>query len=318
MTCIPGSCGPECIAFKHSFGPDNCDPCLDLGGPISACDISDDIDNLFHSIGPNLSRKGHEDYRCFYIQNMHPTDTLRNLIAYFEGTGSQVPGKRGGTYAALGVTFRSEIQEILVSGSPGIKPNEGEFFELLVPGYSPTFKVFYDPNITKWVGNFQIAIRAVTGLPEVGVTVNDTDVIPNVTFTINYGGYDTRNSGEKGTQNHYRLMQARNHQIDLIQIINNTLSNVIVNALPVQDGSPVNTIAELIPDEITPPTGIVFDYYLRGNPMRVGDLRPGEYFPIWLRRTLPFPDLPYGNLAKPGQMAKLLDDFKIRVNATYP
>src|SRR5581483_4564593 len=139
MTCIPGSCDSSCIAFKHSLGPINCDPCADLGGIISSCDISDDLDNLFHSIGPKLSREGHEDYRCFYIQNVHPTDTLRNLIAYFEGTGRQVPGKRGGSYTALCVTFTDEIQQIVVTGTPGITPNEGEFFDLLVPSYFPTF-----------------------------------------------------------------------------------------------------------------------------------------------------------------------------------
>lgn len=322
MACIPGACDSGCIAFKHSAGPINCDPCQDLGGPISVCDISTGLDNLFHSIGPKLSRKGHEDYRCFYIQNVHDTFTLRNVLIYFEGLGRQVPGKRSGAYHAIGVTLRDEVQQITVTGP--LPPLEGQYFELMVPGYSPSFNVFYDPNITKWVGNFQTAIRGVEGMPEVVVTVGEGDVVgapTNVTFTINYGGHDSRarnTGGHKGVDDHARWNQAAKHQIDLITVVTNTLSNVVVVPSTVTDGSPVMTTAVTIGSEITPPAGIVFDYYFRGNPIRIGDLRPGEYLPIWIRRTLPFPDPAYGNLAKWGQMAKLLDDFEIRVDATSP
>jgi len=306
------------------MGPINCDPCADLGGIISACDLSAGLDNLFHSIGPKLSRRGHEDYRCFYIQNVHPVATLRNVIIFFDGTGRQVPGKRGGTYVAIGVKLQDEIQQVVVT-SPA-PPNMGEFFELEVPGYDPTFKVFYDPNITKWIGNFQTAIRAVEGMPEVvvtgegsiGTTLADPSV--NVTFTINYGGHVSRNAGHKGMDEHSRWMQAARHQIDLVTVVDNTLlyGTASVIPVPVQEGSPVNTTAEVIPDEITPPSGIVFNYYFRGNPIRIGSLRPGEYLPIWIRRTLPIVDPYYGPMARNGQMSKLLDEFDIVVDATSP
>ena len=320
--CIPVCCDDSCVAFKHSMGPVNCDPCMDLGGEISECDLSLGLDNLFHSIGPKLSRRGHEDYRCFYIQNTHDVATLRNVVIFLDGTGRQVPGKRGGTYVAIGVKLQDEIQQVVVSGPA--PPRMGEYFELEVPGYSPKFKVFFDPNITKWIGNFQTAIRAVEGLSEVvvtgegsiGTTLADSAV--NVTFTINYGGHVSRNKGHKGMDEHARWMQAARHQIGLVTLIDNTLLNTAVILVPVQDGSPVNTTAEIIPDEITPPSGIVFDYYFRGNPIRIGDLRPLEYLPIWVRRTLPIVDTYYGPLARNGQMAKLLDEFNIVVNATSP
>jgi hypothetical protein len=313
MTCTPASCG--CIAFKHSAGPSNCDPCNDLGGVISSCDITcDELDNLFHSIGPKLSRKGHEDYRCFYIKNISDTYTLRNAIIYLSGTGSGVPGHLGGTYVAIGVLLKNEIQQVVVNGlSP---PFEGEYFELQVPGYPSTFKVFYSPNITEWVGNFQTAIRAVEGMPE--VVVKAVGIVPNVTFTIDYGGHETTNAGEHGTQDHFRWTQASHRLIDLITVVSNNLQGCTVTPFPVQDGSPVNTVATTIPDEITPPDGIPFNYYLRGNPVRVGDLRPGDFVPLWIRRTLPFPDPAFGALARQGQMAKLLDDFQITIDATYP
>jgi len=318
MTCESAKCeGKTCIAFKHS-GPGNSDPCADLGGEISEASITcDEIENLFHSIGPKLSRKGHEDYRCLYIQNISETFTLRNAIVYFNGTGRGVPGVRGGTYVALGVLLRNEIQQVVVSGA--IPPYEGEYFELQVPGYSSPFQVYYSPNITQWVGNFQTSIRAVEGLSEVVVTgeVSDTG-IPNVTFTIDFGGHETTNAGVHGTQDHSRWMQSSNRFIDLITKNSSSLTDCTVTPLPMQDGSPVNTTATTISDEITPPDGIIFDYYFRGNPIRIGNLMPGDSVPLWIRRTLPSPKPAYGALAHSGQMAKLLDNFQIVIDATYP
>lgn len=338
MDCLPLCCDDSCVVFLHCGagaiiicstgdeiivpGPPCNDPCDDLGGPPSNCPISDVLDNLFHSIGPKLSRRGHEDYRCFYIWNSHPIATLRNVVIFLDGTGRQAPGKRSGTYVAIGVKLQDEIQNVVVTGPA--PPRMGEYMELQVPCYEPSFKVFYDPNITKWIGNFQTAIRAVEGLPEVvvtgdgkiGTTLDDPTV--DVTFTINYGGHVSRNKGHKGMDEHARWMQAARHQIQLIKVIDNTLLSNMVIPIPVQEGSPVNTIAEIIPDEITPPAGIVFDYYFRGNPIRIGNLRPNEYLPIWIRRTLPIVDSYYGPLARNGQMSKLLDEFQIVVDATSP
>lgn len=338
MDCLPVCCDSSCIVFLHCGGgqvipcetgdpilvpgPPCAGPCDDLGGPPSNCAISEGLDNLFHSIGPKLSRRGHEDYRCFYIWNSHPVATLRNVVIFFDGTGRQVPGKRSGTYVAIGVKLQDEIQQVVVTGPA--PPRMGEYMELQVPCYTPNFKVFYDPNITKWTGNFQTAIRAVEGMPEVvvtgegkiGTTLADPSV--DVTFTINFGGHDSRNQGRKGMDEHARWMQAARHQIQLIKVIDNTMLNNLAIPIPVQEGSPVNTIAEVIPDEITPPSGIVFNYYFRGNPIRIGDLRPGEYLPIWIRRTLPIVDPYYGAMARNGQMSKLLDSFDIVVDATSP
>ena len=336
--CLSVCCDKDCIQFVHCGagqivacptghqiivpGPPCNDPCTDLGGNPSNCAISDGLDNLFHSIGPKLSRRGHEDYRCFYIWNSHPTASLRNVIIFLDGTGRQVPGKRSGTYVAIGVKLQDEIQTVTVTAPA--PPRMGEFMKLQVPCYVPDFKVFYDPNITKWIGNFQTAIRAVEGMPEVvvtgegkiGTTKDDPSV--NVTFTINFGGHVSRNEGHKGMNEHARWMQAARHQIKLIEVMENTMLNAIVTPATIQDGSPVNTIAEVIPDEITAPSGIVFDYYFRGNPIRIGDLRPQEYLPIWIRRTLPIVDPYYGAMARNGQMSKLLDSFDIVVEATSP
>ncbi|NIQ13502.1 MAG: hypothetical protein GTO02_03550, partial [Candidatus Dadabacteria bacterium] len=123
---------------------------------------------------------------------------------------------------------------------------------------------------------------------KIGTSLADPTV--DVTFTINFGGHTSRNEGRKGMDEHCRWMQAARHQINLVTVLENTLLMNTVTPMPVQDGSPVNTIAEVIPDEITPPSGILFDYYFRGNPIRIGNLRPNEFVPIWVRRTLPIVD----------------------------
>jgi hypothetical protein len=311
--CQPANCNASCIGFMHSGGPSNSDPCNDLGGDMSNTPISPGmIDNLFHSIGPKLSRRGHEDYRCFYIQNAG-SFTLRNVEIYFAGTGRQVPGERGGSYVAMGVLLSSSIQTIRVT-APTELNEDVDYFDISIPGYD-AFKVFYANNITEWTGNFQTAIRAVDGLSEVVVTA--LGVIPtkladgplDVTFTINFGGRDTRDG--------LIHCQAANHNIPLLTCIPSN-GNATINQGIISTGSPVNTFAQTIPDEITPPALIPFDYYFIGNPLRVGSLKPGDNLPIWIRRTLPIVNDFYGPMARSGQMAKLKDNFSIAVNAIYP
>lgn len=297
VVCSAVSCNSSCIEFRHSGGGANCNPCLDLGGAMSSCAITASLNNLFHSIGPELSREGHLDYRCFYITNTSVIASLRNVKIYLGGTGTTTAGKRGGTQVYMGVSLVNEIQDVIVAGAN--PPNDGDYFELTVPGYSPSFKVYYSTNITEWVGNFQTAIRTVDGLQ--GAIVTSTGTIPNVTFHVNFGG----NNG-----------QAANHLINLMAVVDN-LTNCTVTILSNTSGSPVNTTALTIPDEITPPIGINFDTYLRGNPILVGDLRPGDFLPIWIKRVLPFHTLS-GALATSGQMAKLLDNFNVVVEATSP
>jgi len=128
-------------------------------------------------------------------------------------------------------------------------PNEGNSFELRVPDYMPNFTVLYDPNITKWVGNFQEEIRGVEGLPEVRVTVNGE--VPDVTFTIDFGGEDKMRT----------IGQARSRDVSLIEVVTNDLDNAMPTPMAFQDGSPVNTEAPgPLASVLTPPPGITFSF----------------------------------------------------------
>jgi len=63
----------------------------------------------------------------------------------------------------------------------------------------------------------------------------------------------------------------------------------------------------MIGDTTTPPPGITFDSPLRGNPKELGNLRPGDFFPVWVKRTTP-----------EGTLTSALDDFIIRIDGTFP
>lgn len=317
MPCTPtvGS-----ISTYHSGGLFNCDPCKDLGGGISTCPITSGLEHLFPTLGPKLSRKGREDYRCFYIKNDSADAWLRNVSIYLGGkTGRETPGKGGGTYVALGVKLEDAVQKVIVTGP--YPPNEGEFFELQIPNYD-SFKVYFDPNITKWVGNFQSAIRAVNGFPEVVVTVVGTVPIVatdtlNVVFTVNFGGHDSRNAGRKGMDIHARWRQATKHEFETMTVVQNTLTNCVVGVSLISAGSPINTIAGGS-SGTSAPAGIPFDYYFKGNPIRLGDFMPGDIMPLWVRRTLPAPTPYAGVLVRSKQTAKLLEEFDVVIEATSP
>lgn len=274
------------IQFHHSGGASNNDPELDLGGEISSFTISSTpLNNLFDDINSQQSREGLVDYRCFYVKNNHGTETLRNAKLWMNYSP-------GDCIVALGIDVKNEIQQVVVSSSGW--PNEGNSFTVEVPTYSPSFVVDYDPNITKWVGNFQTAIRGVEGLVETRVTATGT--VPDVTFTVEFGGHDKRNT----------LGQSRSRAISLIMVTNN-LDNATPTPTAVQDGAPVNTTAPTIANKLTAPPSITFNYPLRGNPVELGNLRPGEYFPVWAKRTVPV-----------GSFAKHLNNYSINIEGTFP
>ncbi|NIQ13339.1 MAG: hypothetical protein GTO02_02685, partial [Candidatus Dadabacteria bacterium] len=236
----------------------------------------------------------------FYIKNTNATDTLRNAKLWIES--NDVNG-----LISIGINVINEIQKLVVTGT-GF-PNEGNFFELEVPDYTPTFKVLYDPNITKWVGNFQEEIRGVEGLPEVRVTAEGE--VPNVTFTIDFGGEDkTAISFSPDVKEIKSIGQARSRNISLIEVTmpdGDQLDNATPTPMDFQDGSPVNTEAPLVASVLTPPPGITFSFPLRGNPIELGNLRPGDEVPVWAKRVV-----------SKNTVAKIKGNFILHLEGTFP
>lgn len=266
----------EDIEFRgssHSVGDiDN------LGGTTGAVLPIPPLDNLFDDVDGKASRRGLTDYRCIYVRNKHATETLRNVRIFIESQ------RDGGAQIELGVKLRNEIQKVIITGG---KPNEEDSMTLFIHDYLPSFTVEYDPNITKWVGNFQTEIRAVDRLTDTRVTVASN--IAGTVFTVSFVG------------------QVENHQLPLISVISNDLDNAFINVLADVIGSPVGTIAPTISSETEPPPGIDFMLALRGNPLKLGDFKPKQGVPLWVKRTIPA-----------GSLAKIKDNFVLMVYGTYP
>ena len=279
------------IKFYHSGGSSNFDPLLDLGGGISNFELSGGLDTLFNSLSPMQSVAGRidvidhwydeeqPDYRCFYIKNTHGSETLRNAKFYIDWE------KKSGSFIDVGVKLVNEVQLINISGTT--PPNENDFATFYLSTYS-NFTVDYHVNITEWQGRFQTAIRSVDTFQD--VIVNASGYPSNVTFTV------------------YILGQAQSRKFDLISVVTDHMTNQTFSISELTEGSPVNTIACTIPNIVTAPACVDFDNYpLRGNPIELGDLRPGDIVPIWVRRTTP-----------KNTRIHLIDGVRFNVDGTAP
>jgi hypothetical protein len=78
------------IKFYLSGGINNLDPNLSLGGARSNQSIvNDQLDNIFDNVNKLESDIGDIEYRCFYVKNNHPTDTMSTMVIYLQdGTDS--------------------------------------------------------------------------------------------------------------------------------------------------------------------------------------------------------------------------------------
>jgi hypothetical protein len=269
------------IEFRGSsfsaFGVDN------LGGTMGAILPIPILNNIFDDLDGKASRRGLTDYRCIYVRNKHATETLRNVRLFIDSQ------RMGGASIELGATLRNEIQKVVITGG---KPNEGNTMTLDLPGLLATgtpasFTVVYDPNITKWVGNFQTEMRGVGELVDSVVTVVSN--IVGTVFTVKFLG------------------QVENHGVPMISVISNDLDNAFINVIGDVAGSPVGTIAPTIPNRTSIPPGINFLLPLKGNPLKLGDLRPKQSVPIWVKRIIPA-----------NTMARIKDNFVLQIYGTFP
>lgn len=268
---------PTDIKYLHSGGSGNSDPLKDLGGQPSSAEIGS---NELNDLTPKQSRAGRidiysppdnfpgpeqPDYRCFYVKNTHSSDFLRNAVFYVDWE------RESGCWVDVGVVVRDEIQSVEIMG--GQPPNEGDDMTLNLPTYGD-FTVPYHVNITEWQGRFQTEIRGLDGCQDVIVSVAGQIGFPtDVVFKVSFIG------------------QCGSHKLQLMSVVTNNLSDgagmQTIDIMEIQQGSPVSVIACTIPNITTAPSCTGFDYPLRGNPVFVGDLRPGEQFPVWIRRTTP-------------------------------
>lgn len=265
------------IKFYYSGSGTSLNPELSLGGARS----SQEVVELFDDLTGKESRAGLIDYRCFYIKNTHVSDTLRNAKFYVDWE------RKSGSFIDVGIKHKNEKQVVGINGTQ--PPNENDFMILNLATYGD-FTVPYHVNITEWQGRFLTAIRGIDGLQDVQVDVAGTIGFPtNVAFTISFTGH------------------AESRKLENMTVIQNDLDLQSISVVQIQDGSPISVVACTVSTTIVTPACVDFEYPLRGSPIELGDLRPNDEFPVWLRRTTPANTRIY-----------ILDKIRLNVEGTFP
>ena len=263
---------PSDIKFFHSGGTVNNDPDFDLGGLVSIFPLATpSLNNLFDALTRKQTQNNdYVDYRCFYIFNKHSTDTLFDAKLYIESE------RKSGSFIDIGVPIMNEKQQLIFVGTPW----EGDNITLDVDDNMVV--IDYYLNVTQWQGEIQTKLR---GLPHLqDVIVEQVGSPANVSFTVNFIG------------------SACCRAFPVIGEIANGLHNTTLNVLQVQVGTPIGSTAGTISTRLHRPTGILFSYPLVGNPISLGNLRPDEGFPVWVRRT-----------TRQGTLIGIEDNFVLRV-----
>lgn len=239
------------IAFVFSGGTGNYDPFSSIGGDPSNIEIADVSANLFSSLDDNQLRSGIIDYRCFYVFNQNPTDTLYDFSIYVENKNTNT--------CLLGVRKQNDIQKITLSGVP----TSGN----LVMSYDGiNMTINFTTNMTQLANNF---VQALTNVGVLGTsavaTANTGYYVVEITF-----------ENESGYKYH-----------PLLQVVTNNLSpSTVIFVEKIQEGSPINIVTPKTSNILTKPDDIIFYNYDAVNMLELTSLRPYEGFPVWLQRII--------------------------------
>lgn len=241
------------ITYLLSGGDSNIKPLGSLGGGPSSQSLGTYLNNLFPSFS-NKSSPG-SVYRCIYVKNTHSSGHLMDLKVYL----SEEAG------ASLGIQVRDEVQWIVLSGDP-----VGGTFSIAYTAFDGTQEITSDiewvPTLSAMESRIEEALNGLAYLSDVVVTASrDGDYIYQVNFT-----------GLDGGRRHEALSIASSDFYGSVSF------DVVVR----QTGSPMNAVAPSIGVENQAPIGVSFaSPDTLAEAIEVGDLGPGEFFPVWLLRT---------------------------------
>mgnify|MGYP005607305151 CR=1 FL=1 len=249
------------IVYVLSGGSTNADPKASLGGDPSAVPILNGLNNLLANVSATDAKAGYVDYACFYIFNDSLEDTLWNSGVYLTNQSGD------GSVIELGFTRADEIQKLIVSGQV-----TGGSLTLSYDG--DNFSFGHDSNLGTWTANFQSALRTIDALADVVVNADQTTSTENVVttaFTILYTGNASGNRFQP-----------------ILTLVSNDLDPApVISVSRSVGGSPINSIATLIDKATTVPSNVTFYSPTESEPFSIGDLRPTDGFPVWMKRTTP-------------------------------
>ena len=247
------------MSFTFSGGTTNSDPDKSLGGDPSVQPIVGK--RLFDDVQEAETQSGVTDYRCLYVHNDNNTDTLYNaqiLVAY------TVPGA---VSVELGFDFENERQNITVTNATLLT---GGSMTLTYSDVSNQYDavIAFDASLSTWAANIQAALQAIPHLTD-------------VTISASYGGSDAIFEVDfvGSAANRY-------HEVIVLKIGGNNLlpvSTANISIVKSVNGGPINRVADEIDVETTTPTNIVFT----SLPTIVGDIRPLDSVPVWVKRLVP-------------------------------
>ena len=243
------------ISTTLSGGSSNTNPDLSLGGPASSYPITGN--RLFNDISDTSATNGITDYRCFYFNNTSNVDSLYSaqvLISY------TVPGD---VIAQLGFNFQNDRQDVTISNYASV--TSGSFVVTYTDSSGDhDITVNWNSSISTWASNFQTAIRAVTNLGD--VTVSPTLSGSSAIFELNFIG--------AAANRHHNVLTLKTNSLSPTEGI--VITKII-------DGSPINQVVDEIDVSTTTPIGITFNSLTDV----IGDIRPGDSIPIWVKRIVP-------------------------------
>jgi len=245
------------ITFTFSGGSNNSNPDESLGGEPSVHPIINK--RLFDDVTNAETKSGVIDYRCFYVNNESNVDSLYNATIYIAYT---TPGD---VTVQVGFNFENERQNLIISNAMFV--TGGSFTLIYTDSTNHDVVVDWNSNLSIWSSNLQTALRSISNLEDVIVSgsLSGTSAI----FEIDFVGVSSK----------------RYHELLVLKTGGNNLVSVeaiTISAVKSVSGSPINRVADVIDVDTTTPNSIVFD-----STASIGDIRPLDSIPIWIKRTVP-------------------------------
>lgn len=242
------------VSFVLSGGSNNSDPSKSIGGFPSINSLNISVNNLFGYVKKEESEVGLVDYRCFYIFNNSSSDTVYNANVYIK---NQIDGI---STCIIGASKTTDVQVINLGSSPSTGS-----FTLAYEDYT-TSSINWDNNYLIFQKNIENAL-------------NGLDVFSGVVVErVFLNSYRVSFLGDDNYRNHSLITVASN----------NFAPSTTIQVSKIAQGQPINSIAPLLATSTTPPYNVTFydtSDLSDQTKIFIGDLRPGDGVPIWIKRV---------------------------------
>lgn len=241
------------IRYVYSGSGSSSAPELSLGGAPSLNYVTGN--KLFSNVTATQAGSGKTDYRCVYLVNENPADSLYNttvVMAYdYPNTVS----------IDFGFVFQNERQTITIN-TYTVGTTTGKFVLKYTDAQGDySFDVDADtiPNMSD-----QITTELESVVGSGNVTVTGTQ-IGSLKFQIDF-------VNDAGSRYH-----------DILEVTSNTLNPATtVTVAKTVSGAPINSQADSIDVDTTPPVNVSF-----GTAATVlGEFKGLDVLPVWIRRTI--------------------------------